>query len=454
MPEHSTGTRHSEVTTAICRPLEEGPGWWWWPAFLVSLTALLIGVAGTAYQIRTGIGTWGQNRSVGWALDITNFVFWIGIGHAGTFISAVLYLLRQHWRVSINRSAEAATLLAVFCAALFPVIHLGRPWLAFWMVPYPNFRGPLWINFRSPLVWDFFAIGTYFTISVIFFYLGLLPDLATLRERARGRTGKAILSFLSLGWDFSQHAWHRHTVLYRLTAGLATALVVSVHTIVSWDFASSIVPGWHNTLFPPYFVVGAIFSGLALVLTLIIVLRWALRLQEYITIDHVERLCKLLIVCSLFIGFVYAAEFFDAYSDGSPQEVTVLVSRISGKMAPFFLIAVIGNVLLPQLFWIRRMRRSCLAVLPVVMGINLGMWLERFVIIVGSLQKDYLPATWISYFPTWFEISMTIGGFGLFCSGFLLFTRWIPMVSISEYKHYADESEAVLSEAGTARRVP
>ena len=296
----------SDVTQDICAPLDRRPTGLWWSAFGLSLTALALGVAAVWYQIATGIGTWGLNKTVGWAFDITNFVFWVGIGHAGTLISAVLFLFRQRWRTAVNRSAEAMTLFAVMCAGIFPLIHMGRPWLAFWMVPYPNTRGPLWVNFKSPLLWDVFAISTYLLISAVFWYVGLLPDLATIRDRSEPGWRKRIAGILCLGWDGSARTWHRYETVYMLLAGLATPLVFSVHTIVSMDFATAVIPGWHTTIFPPYFVAGAIFSGLAMVLTLMIVARKVMSLEDYITLTHIDRMCKLMLSMGCIVGLAYA----------------------------------------------------------------------------------------------------------------------------------------------------
>jgi molybdopterin-containing oxidoreductase family membrane subunit len=443
--------RLQEVTGELCRNLDLRKGFGWWALFCVSLLLLISGTVAVAYQIRTGIGTWGVNRTVGWAFDITNFVFWIGIGHAGTFISAILFLLRQRWRVSISRSAEAATLLALVCAAVFPVIHMGRPWLAFWMVPYPNYRGPLWINFRSPLVWDFFAIVTYFLISLVFFYLGLLPDLATLRDRSTPGLRKRVAGWLSLGWDGSQATWHRWQTLYMLLAGLATALVISVHTIVSWDFAASILPGWHSTVFPPYFVVGAVFSGLAMVTVLALGARWAFGLEDYVSSLHIERVGKVILFCSWIIGLVYAGEIFHSFYQGSSFELRITADRLSGPMALPYVIMVCGNVLVPQLLWWERFRRSTPIMIAVSTGVLVGMWMERFVIIVGSLYRDYLPSSWSSYLPTSIEVATLAGSFGLFFCGYLLFVRALPIVPISETKSLLRpraEDSATSQEAG------
>jgi Ni/Fe-hydrogenase subunit HybB-like protein len=430
------------ITRELFRNVEERRRSVWWIALAGSLLLLALGMTAVGYQLRTGIGVWGVNRSVGWAFDITNFVFWIGIGHAGTFISAMLFLLRQRWRVAISRSAEAATLLAVICAAIFPLIHLGRPLLAFWMLPYPNFRGPLWINFRSPLVWDFFAIATYFSISLAFFYLGLLPDLATQRDRTPGGWRRRLLSWASLGWNGSQATWHRWHTLYVLLAGLATALVISVHTIVSWDFAASIVPGWHSTVFPPYFVVGAVYSGLAMVVILVLPARWAYGLSGHISDRHLDSVARVMLFCGCLIGLVYLGEVFHAHYHGDPYELRVIADRLGGGMSLPFWAAVVGNVLLPQLLWSRRVRRSPSALLALAVGIVVGMWMERFVIVVGSLYRDYLPASWSFYTPTVVEVATLAGAFGLFFTGYLIFVRLVPIIPISETKNALSEPRA------------
>ncbi len=424
----------ADVTHDICEPLQSKPTALWWGAFLAALTLLSLGVVSITYQIWTGIGTWGLNNTVGWAFDITNFVFWIGIGHAGTLISAILFLFRQKWRTSINRSAEAMTLFAVICAAMFPVIHMGRPWLAFWAIPYPNTRGPLWVNFRSPLVWDMFAISTYFIISAVFWYIGLIPDLATIRDRAKTKIGKALASFFSFGWNGSHRIWSRYEILYLLLAGLATPLVVSVHTIVSWDFATSVIPGWHTTIFPPYFVAGAIFSGFAMVLTLMLIARKVLNFEAYITRDHVEKMCKIIIATGGIVGLAYGTEMFIAWYSGNPYEQFAFINRALGPMAWSYWIMVGCNVLTPQLFWFKKLRRNMIVVFILSIFINIGMWFERFVIIVTSLTRDYLPASWAGYIPTWVEIATLVGMFGLFFTLFLLFARFLPMISIGEVK--------------------
>ena len=422
------------VTSDVCAPLERRPGRLWWAAFLTAFAALAIGTAAVIYQIRVGIGTWGLNSTVGWAFDITNFVFWIGIGHAGTLISAILFLLRQRWRTSVNRAAEAMTLFAVMCAGLFPLIHMGRPWLAYWVLPYPNTRGSLWINFRSPLAWDAFAISTYFIISAVFWYVGLVPDLATIRDRGRSSLGRRVAGLFSLGWNGSARAWHRYELVYLLLAGLATPLVVSVHTIVSWDFATSVIPGWHATIFPPYFVAGAIFSGMAMVLTLMIVARAVLNLQDYITVRHVDAMAKLVILTSGMVGLAYLTEFFTAAYSGNSYETFAFLNRARGPLAWAYWTMVTCNVVVPQLLWFRRVRHNMALVFALSLLVNVGMWFERFVIIVTSLHRDFLPANWSAYAPTVVEVATLVGSFGLFFTLFLLFCRFVPVIAIAEVK--------------------
>ena len=424
----------AHVTRDICRSLEGRPTPLWWGGFLCALSLLLLGTTAVTYEVATGIGTWGVNRTVGWAVGITCFVFWIGIGHAGTLISAILFLLRQRWRTSVNRSAEAMTIFAVMCAGVFPVIHLGRPWMAYWLFPYPNTRGPLWVNFRSPLVWDAFAIGTYFTISLVFWYLGLIPDLATVRDRLCCGFRHKLASVMSLGWNGSFRTWHRYEAVYLMLAGLATPLVLSVHTIVSWDFATGVIPGWHATIFPPYFVAGAIFSGVAMVLTLVLVARKTMRLEDYITLRHIDVMCKLLLLTSGIVAIAYATEFFTAlYSTGHFEEFAFL-NRAFGPFGWSYAIMVGCNVLVPQLLWFRKVRSNLWMVFPISILINVGMWFERFVIIVTSLHRDFLPSSWTSYRPTPIELSMLLGSFGLFFTLFLLFCRLLPVVAMAEVK--------------------
>ena len=423
-----------DVTRDVCRPLERRPTALWKAAFTLSLLALGVGAASVAYQVKVGIGTWGLNRTVGWAFDITNFVFWVGIGHAGTLISAVLLLLRQRWRTSINRSAEAMTIFAVMCAGIFPLIHMGRPWLAYWVFPYPNTRGPLWVNWRSPLLWDVFAIGTYFTISAVFWYIGLVPDLATLRDRAAGLRRK-LFGWLSLGWNGSAATWSRWEMCCLLLAALATPLVVSVHSVVSTDFATAILPGWHTTVFPPYFVIGAVFSGFAMVLTLMIVARKVMDLEDYITWRHLHAMCKVLVFTGSIVGLAYGIELFVAWYSGNEYEQFAFLNRVRGPMGWTYALMVGCNVVTPQLLWIRRVRESLPALFVISLLVNIGMWFERFVIIVTSLSRDFLPSAWATYAPTWIELGTLLGSFGLFFTCFLLFCRWLPMVAMAEVKH-------------------
>lgn len=424
----------AQVTRDVCAPMEARSSPLWWAALLVSASLLLLGVIAVTYEIATGIGTWGENRTVGWAFDITNFVFWIGIGHAGTLISAILFLFRQRWRTSVNRAAEAMTIFAVMCAGIFPVIHTGRPWFAYWMFPYPNSRGSLWVNFRSPLIWDFFAIATYFTVSLMFWYIGLLPDLATIRDRTNSSWRRHVAAFFSLGWNGSYRTWQRYEVVYLMLAGLGTPLVISVHTIVSWDFATAVLPGWHATIFPPYFVAGAIFSGMAMVLTLIIIARRLMHLEEYITIRHIDRMCKLVIATSGIVGISYATEFFTALYSGNRYEQFVFFNRALGPMFWAYWTMVSCNVFIPLLLWFKRVRTSVGAVLVISILINVGMWFERFVIIVTSLSRDFIPANWFHYAPTRVEVATLLGSFGLFFTLFLLFCRFVPVIAVAEVK--------------------
>ena len=440
----------ADVTRDVCAPLEGRPTGLWWGAFLAAAAVLALGVWAVWYQIATGIGTWGLNRTVGWGFDITNFVFWVGIGHAGTLISAVLLLFRQKWRTSINRSAEAMTIFAVICAGLYPVIHMGRPWLAYWVFPYPNFRGPLWVNWRSALLWDVFAIGTYFTISLVFWYVGLVPDLATIRDRARGLRRK-VFGFLSLGWDGSARTWSRYEMACILLASLATPLVVSVHSVVSTDFATSVVPGWHTTLLPPYFVIGAVFSGFAMVLMLMLIARRVMRFEHYITWAHIHAMCKILVFTGSIVGLAYVTELFVAWYSGSPYEQFAFANRIRGPVGWSYAIMVLCNVVAPQLLWSRRVRNSLGWVFAITVLVNIGMWFERFVIIATSLQRDYLPSAWSDYVPTLVEFGALIGGFGLFFTLFLLFCRFLPMISMFEIKTVVTQDRGHAS--GEERRV-
>jgi molybdopterin-containing oxidoreductase family membrane subunit len=423
-----------QVSEDVCAPLERRATGLWWAAFLAAFTLLLLGTVAVSYQIATGIGTWGLNSTIGWAFDITNFVFWIGIGHAGTLISAILFLFRQRWRTSVNRSAEAMTLFAVICAGLFPVIHMGRPWLAYWIAPYPNTRGSLWINFRSPLVWDFFAISTYFLISLVFWYVGLLPDLATVRDRERPGWHTRILAWFSLGWNGSARHWQRYELVYLILAGLATPLVISVHGLVSTDFATAVLPGWHTTIFPPYFVAGAIFSGLAMVLTLMLIARKVMHLEDYITARHVDVMARLVLATGSLVALAYAIEFFTALYSGNPYEQFAFLNRAAGPWAWAYWLMVGCNALVPQLLWFKRVRGNLAAVFAISILVNVGMWFERFVIIVTALSRDFLPSSWADYAPTLVEIATLLGSFGLFFTCFLLFCRVLPVIAMAEVK--------------------
>ena len=453
-----------QITEEIAAPLDRPPGRQFLIAFGIAGSLLLLGVGMVTYQIATGIGTWGLNKTVGWAFDITNFVFWVGIGHAGTLISAILFLFRQKWRTSINRSAEAMTLFAVMCAGLFPIIHMGRPWQAFFAMPYPNTRGSLWVNPRSPLLWDVFAISTYFTISAVFWYVGLIPDFATLRDRARpGSLKKLLYGIGAFGWTGSARTWHRYETVYGLLAGLATPLVLSVHTIVSMDFATSLLPGWHATIFPPYFVAGAVFSGFAMVLTLLIIARHVLGFQHLITIRHLENMCKVIMVTGGIVGVAYATEMFTAWYGGNTYERYAFMNRALGPYAWAYWTMVSCNVLTPQLLWFKKIRTNPWLIFVLSIFINIGMWFERFVIIVTSLHRDFVPSSWSMYKPTVVEVGTLIGSFGLFFTLFLLFTRVLPMVSIGEVKGvlgfgrpkqgHAAQSEAPALEAAKAQEV-
>ncbi len=428
------GKSIGQVTDDVCAPMEGRPTALWWGAFIVSFAVMVMGVAAVSYQVATGIGTWGLNRTVGWAFDITNFVFWIGIGHAGTLISAILFLLRQRWRTSVNRAAEAMTIFAVLCAAIFPLIHMGRPWFAYWVFPLPNTRGSLWVNFRSPLLWDVFAISTYFTISAVFWYIGLLPDLATVRDRLKNGPRRRLFAFFSLGWNGSYRTWHHYEAVYLLLAALGTPLVVSVHSIVSMDFATSLIPGWHTTIFPPYFVAGAIFSGMAMVLTLMIIARKTMRLEDYITMRHVEIMAKLVLATGSLVGLAYGTEFFVAAYSANPYEQFVFINRAFGPFAWAYWTMVSCNVIAPQLFWFKGVRTNLAAVFVLSLFVNVGMWFERFVIIVTSLHRDYLPSSWADYSPTTIELATFAGSFGLFFTCFLLFCRFLPVIAIGEVK--------------------
>ncbi|MBA3899300.1 MAG: polysulfide reductase NrfD [Bacteroidetes bacterium] len=428
------GKDYNQITEDVCRPIESKAGKLWYIAFSIALAALIWGVLTLGYTISKGIGTWGLNKTVGWAWDITNFVWWVGIGHAGTLISAVLLLFRQKWRMSINRAAEAMTIFAVICAAIFPVIHMGRPWLAYWVFPLANEYGSLWVNFNSPLLWDVFAISTYFTVSLVFWYVGLIPDFATVRDRAMTPFRKKFYSIMSFGWSGKSKDWVRFEEVSLVLAGLATPLVLSVHTIVSMDFATSVIPGWHTTIFPPYFVAGAIFSGFAMVLTLLIILRKVLKLEEYITINHIENMNIVIIITGSIVGIAYLTELFVSWYSGVEYEQYAFLNRATGPYWWAYWAMMTCNVITPQLFWFKKIRTSIIATFIISIFVNIGMWFERFVIIVTSIHRDYLPSSWSMFHPTAIDIGIFVGTLGLFFTCFLLFTRIFPVIAQSELK--------------------
>ncbi|MFN3403562.1 MAG: NrfD/PsrC family molybdoenzyme membrane anchor subunit [Cytophagaceae bacterium] len=428
------GKTISDVTVDISRHVEGKPTKAWMVAFIVSLATLGYGSYCLFRTWYDGLGMWGLNKTVGWAWDITNFVWWIGIGHAGTLISAILLLFRQKWRTSINRAAEAMTIFAVMCAATFILAHMGRPWLAYWCLPLPNSFGSLWVNFNSALIWDVFAISTYFTVSIVFWYIGLVPDFATIRERATG-VRRVIYGALSLGWDGSAKAWSRYEAVSLVLAGLSTPLVLSVHTIVSMDFATSVIPGWHTTIFPPYFVAGAIFSGFAMVLTLMLVTRVLFRLEDYITIGHIESMNKIIVLTGSIVGIAYISEFFIAWYSHVPYESYTFINRAFGDEYWWAYWAMMTcNVISPQLFWIPTIRRSIAWTFLLSIVVNIGMWFERFVIIATSLSRDYLPSSWAYFSPTMYDIGDYLFTFGLFFTLFLLFAKYFPVVNMAEVK--------------------
>src|SRR6059036_2123200 len=412
----------------------------WFVGFAVSFAIFQLLLLTITNLLFNGIGLWGINQPVGWGFAIINFVWWIGIGHAGTLISAILLLLRQKWRTSINRFAEAMTLFAVAQAGVFPVMHLGRPWLAYWLFPYPNTMG-VWPQFRSPLMWDVFAVSTYATVSAIFWFVGLIPDFATLRDRAKSKTFQIIYGMLAMGWRGSARHWHRYETAYLLLAGLATPLVVSVHTVVSFDFAVAQLPGWHTTIFPPYFVAGAIYSGFAMVLTLAIPLRAVYQLEDFITTRHLQNMAKILLATGLIVAYGYMIEAFMAWYGGNPYEQYMIWNRLTGPYAPFYWALLFCNIATPQVLWLQRVRTSAAALFVISLIVNIGMWLERFVIVVTSLHRDFLPSSWGMYYPTIWDVATFLGTLGLFATLFFLFVRFMPMISIFEMRTILPEAE-------------
>jgi len=427
-------TEFGSVTTDILRANEsaKAPKSWYF-ALAISFTMMSMLGAMIGYLIFTGVGVWGNNNPVAWGYPIVNFVFWVGIGHAGTLISAILFLFRQKWRTAINRFAEAMTIFAVICAGTFPGIHIGRVWLAYWLFPIPN-QMDLWPQFRSPLLWDVFAVGTYFTVSLLFWYLGMVPDLATMRDRATSKVKQLIYGLLSLGWRGSMRHWHRYERADLRLAALATPLVLSVHSVVSFDFAVSQLPGWHTTIFPPYFVAGAIFSGFAMVMTLAIPARQLWGLKNFITMRHLENMCKVVLFTGSIVGYAYSMEFFIAWYSGEIYESFTFINRAFGPYGWAYWIMVSCNVLTPQIFWFKKARNNIAIIFTASLLVNVGMWFERFVIVVTSLANDFLPSSWGMYEPTWVDVVTFLGSFGLFMTFFLLFIRFLPILAIAELK--------------------
>jgi molybdopterin-containing oxidoreductase family membrane subunit len=429
-PGHTLATVSDTIASIVLR--RRAPLGWYLAFGAAAAVAAMLLVA-LVYLVVEGIGIWGNNQPVAWAFDITNFVWWIGIGHAGTLISAILLLLKQTWRTSINRFAEAMTLFAVACAGIFPLFHTGRPWLAYWLLPYPNTMA-VWPQFKSPLVWDVFAITTYATVSALFWFVGLIPDLATLRDRAQSRAGRLVYGMLAMGWRGSAHHWHRYETAYLLLAGLSTPLVVSVHSVVSLDFAVSVIPGWHSTIFPPYFVAGAIYSGFAMVLTLLIPIRAAYGLEDFITMRHLDNMAKVMLATGLIVAYGYGIEAFIAWYSGNTYETFMMWNRMTGPYWWSYALLILCNVVTPQALWFKRVRASTIALFAISIVVNIGMWLERFVIVVTSLHRDFLPSSWGRFSPTIWDFATYFGTIGLFLTLLLLFLRFLPMISIFEMR--------------------
>jgi Ni/Fe-hydrogenase subunit HybB-like protein len=438
-PGHTYASVTEKISSVVLtRPLGLG----WLAGFMLAFSLVMVLFGALSWLIIKGVGIWGINVPIGWGFAIVNFVWWIGIGHAGTLISAILYLLNQKWRTSINRFAEAMTLFAVACAGIFPLIHTGRPWMAYYMFPYPSTMGT-WPQFRSPLIWDVFAVSTYGTVSLLFWFVGLLPDLATLRDRAKKKWQQYIFGGLAMGWRGSAHHWHRYQSAYLLLAGLATPLVLSVHTVVSFDFSVAIVPGWHTKIFPPYFVAGAIYSGFAMVLTLAIPLRKAYGLEDFITMRHLDNMAKVMLATGLIVAYGYFVEFFMAFYSGNKFDVFLAEQRLHGPYAPYYYALILCNILTPQLLWFEKVRRNVLALFVMSLVINTGMWLERFVIVVISLTRDFMPSAWGRYSATFWDYSTFAGTIGLFVMLIFLFVRGLPAIAISEMRELVEhESHA------------
>ena len=437
------------VTAKITGIIERRTPPVWYLAFGAALSLLLVLVGSIGYLLYEGTGIWGLNNPVGWGWAIINFVWWVGIGHAGTLISAILFLLRQRWRTSINRFAEAMTLFAISCALIFPAIHVGRMWVVYWVFPIPN-QMSMWPNFRSPLLWDVFAVSTYFTASLLFWYTGLIPDLATLRDRAVKKIKKIIFGIFAVGWRGGNRQWKHYELAYLILAGISTPLVLSVHSVVSTDFAVSIIPGWHTTIFPPYFVAGAIFSGFAMVITLTVIARKIFGIEDLITINHLEKMNKVILLTGSMVGYAYGMEFFIAWYSGNIYEQFAFLNRAFGPYAWAYWIMVSCNVAVPQLFWFKKLRTSIPVMFVASILINIGMWFERFVIVVTSLSRDFLPSAWDYYSPTIWDISTFVGSFGLFFTLFLLFIRFLPMISMAEVKTVLPQADPHHQDAARA----
>lgn len=433
---------YGQITREILKPFEaDRPPAWWYIGIFISVVMIAIGLWSMYMLVTNGIGIWGLNNNVGWGWDIINFVWWIGIGHAGTAFSIFLLILRQRWRTSINRAAEAMTVFAVMCAGLFPLLHMGRIWDAFFILPYPNTRGPLWVNFNSPLFWDVVAITTYLMASGVFWYMGMIPDFAAIRERTKSKFKRAIYSGLSFGWVGTARGWLRFETAAMLLGGLTAPLVISVHSIVSMDFATSIVPGWHTTIFPPYFVIGAIFSGFGMVLTLMIVVRKIFKYENFVTQGHLDAIARILTFISLIMGTAYLTELFIAWYGGTEYEMfTFMKNRITGDYTFAFWAMITCNAIIPQFFWFKKIRKNLTLVFIISIIINIGMWFERYVIVVTSLSKDFLPSAWAAYHPTLYDKTFFIGTLGIFFLGLLIFFRFIPMLAISEIKGILKET--------------
>jgi Ni/Fe-hydrogenase subunit HybB-like protein len=438
-PVIEPGHTYASVTdkiSSIVLSRKQPKGWYF--GFAIAFALLMLLTYAITYLLVVGVGIWGINIPVGWGFAIVNFVWWIGIGHAGTLISAILLLLRQKWRTSINRFAEAMTLFAVACAGIFPLIHMGRPWLFYWMMPYPNTMY-LWPQFRSPLVWDVFAVSTYATVSLMFWFVGLIPDLATLRDRAKNRAAKIIYGIFAMGWRGSAVHWHRYETASLLLAGLATPLVVSVHTVVSFDFAAALVPGWHTTIFPPYFVAGAIYSGFAMVMTLSIPIRKFYGLEDFITMRHLENMAKVMLATGLIVAYGYMMETFGAFYSGNQYDKFVVLNRWFGPYAFFYWMLILCNIAIPQMMWFKKVRTNVVVLFVISLVVNIGMWLERFIIVVTSLHRDFLPSSWGMYTPTRWDWATYTGTIGLFLTLLFLFIRYLPVISISEMRGLVDE---------------